>query len=96
MTDQMASIQDIQALEERIYDAVQEYLDNPDGYDKAVLRVYLDEDDMIHRAEIDDNLQGTEDDGIYAIESLICEGDDGPEVDIDRASDIANSWIFLD
>ena len=27
----MASIQDIQALEEKIYDAVQEYLDNPDG-----------------------------------------------------------------
>ena len=25
----MASIQDIHALEERIYDAVQEYLDNP-------------------------------------------------------------------
>ena len=96
MTDKMASIQDIQALEERIYDAVQEYLDNPDGYENAVLRVYLDEDDMIHRAEIDDNLQGTEDDGIYAIESLIREGDDGLEVDIDRASDIANSWIFLD
>ena len=92
----MASIQDIQALEERIYDAVQEYLDNPDGYDNAVLHVYLDEDDMVHRAEIDNNLQGTEDDGIYAIESLIREGDDGPEVDVDRASDIANSWIFLD
>ena len=92
----MASIQDIQALEEKIYDAVQEYIDNPDGYENAALRVYLDEDDMIHRAEIDDNLQGTEDDGIYAIESLIREGDDGPEVDVDRASDIANSWIFLD
>ena len=92
----MASIQDIQALEERIYDAVQEYLDNPDGYENAVLRVYLDEDDMVHRAEIDENLEGTEDDGIYAIESLIREGDDGSEVDIDRASDIANSWVFLD
>ncbi len=92
----MASIQDIQALEEKIYDAVQEYIDNPDGYDKAVLHVYLDEDDMIHRAEIDEDLQGTEDGGIYAIESLIREGDNGPEVDVDRASDIANSWIFLD
>jgi hypothetical protein len=28
----MASIQDINALEERIYDAVQEYLDNPEYY----------------------------------------------------------------
>ena len=92
----MASIQDIQALEERIYDAVQEYLDNPDGYKNAVLRVYLDEDDMIHRAEIEDNLQGTEDNGIYPIETLIRKGDDGIEPDNDRASDIANSWIFLD
>jgi len=92
----MANLQDIQALEERIYDAVQEYLDNPNGYENAVLHVYLDKDDMIYRAEVDDNLQGTEDDGIYAIKSLIREGDDGPEVDIDRASDIANSWIFLD
>ena len=31
----MASIQDIQALEEKIYDAVQEYLDNPEGYEHA-------------------------------------------------------------
>ncbi len=92
----MTSIQDVQALEERINDAVQEYLDNPDGYENAVLRVYFDEDDLIHRAEIEEDLRGTEDDGIYAIESLIREGDDGPEVDIDRASDIANSWIFLD
>ena len=29
----MATIQDIHALEERIYDAVQEYLDNPEGYE---------------------------------------------------------------
>ena len=43
----MASIQDIQALEERIYDAVQEYLDNPDGYENAVLHVYLDDDRFI-------------------------------------------------
>ena len=31
----MASIQDIQALEMQIYDAVQEYLDNPEGYEHA-------------------------------------------------------------
>lgn len=92
----MASIQDIQALEEQIYDAVQEYLDNPEGYENATLRVYLDRDEMVYRAEMDDNLEGTEDDGIYTIETLIREGDDGLEPDNDRASDIANSWIFLD
>ena len=92
----MASIQDIQALEEQIYDAVQEYIDNPDGYEHATLHVYLDRNEMEYRAEMDDNLQGTEDDGIYSIETLIREGDDCPEPDNDRASDIANSWIFLD
>lgn len=92
----MASIQDIQALEVQIYDAVQEYLDNPAGYEHATLHVYLDRDEMQYRAEVEDNLPGNEDDGIYAIETLIREGDDGLEPDNDRASDIANSWIFLD
>ncbi len=91
----MASYQDIQALEQKIYDAVEEYLNYPDGYDKPILHVYLD-DDMTYQAEIDE-LEGTKDDGIYAIDSLIRKGDDGqPEPDNDRASDIANSWIFLD
>lgn len=90
----MANIQDIHELEERIYDAVQEYLDNPDGYNHPVLHVYLDNDQYL--AEVEDNLTGYEDDGIYAIESLIREGDDGLEPDNDRISDIANSWIFLD
>ena len=88
----MATIQEIQALEVRIYDAVQEYIDYPDGYENAVLHVYLDQDDMTYKAEIREDLQGTEDEGIYPIETLI----DGQEVNIDKASDIANSWIFLD
>ena len=90
----MASIQDIQALEQKIYDAVEEYLQYPDGCDKPILHVYLDED-MTYQAEIDE-LEGTEDDGIYSLDSLIRMGDDGEEPDNDRASDIANSWIFLD
>lgn len=92
----MASNQDIQALEYEIYDAVQDYLDYPDGYENPVIHVYLDRDRMEYVAELDDNLQGTEDDGIYSIPGLIRDGDDGKEPDIDRASDIANSWIFID
>lgn len=88
----MADWQDIRALEERIYDAIQEYLDYPDGYEHPVLHVYLDKDEMVYRAEIDDNLQGTEDDGVYELEGLIRDG----QPDNDRVSDIANSWIFLD
>ncbi len=92
----MASIQDIRALEERIYEAVEEYLDNPDGYDKPVLHVFLDNDRMEYRAEMVDGLTGGDDDGVYAAEGLVRDGDEGPEPDIDRISDIANSWIFLD
>ena len=40
----MATIQDIRALEDKIYEAVEEYLDNPDAYDRPVLHVYLDND----------------------------------------------------
>ena len=91
----MTTIQDIHALEDRIYGAVQEYLDNPDGYNKPVLHVYLD-DDMEYQAVMEDNLEGTEDDGCYPAVDLVRDGDDGDEPDIDRISDIANSWLFLD
>ena len=92
----MASWQDIQALEEKIYDAVQEYLDNADAYQNAVLHVYLDEDDMLHKAEIEENLTPSEDDGVYTIKDVLRQGDEGWEPDVDRISDIANSWVFLD
>lgn len=92
----MATIQDIRALELNICEAVDEYLDTPDAYSNPKLHVYLDKDRMVYRAEIAEGLTGSEDDGVYAVESVVREGEDGPEVDNDRASDIANSWIFLD
>ncbi len=92
----MTSIQDIHALETQIYDAVDEYLTNREGYDHPVLHVYFDNEQMKHVAEMEDNLLGSEDDGIYPIRSLIRKGPDGFEPDNDRISDIANSWIFLD
>ena len=92
----MATIQDIQALENRIYDAVQEYIDHPERYKHATLHVYLNKDEMTYYAEVEDSLTGTEDDGIYAIDSLLRDGDDGVEPDVDRINDIANSWVFLE
>lgn len=92
----MATIQDIRALELRICEAVEEYLGARDAYDRPVLHVYLDKDRMVYCVEMDDNLEGGEDDGFYAVEGLVRDGDEGPELDIDNISDIANSWIFLD
>lgn len=91
----MANWQDIKVLEECIYDAVQEYLDNSEAYNNAVLHVFLDYDEMTHKAEIEENIEINEDNGIYSIDSLIRICNDGREPDIDRISDIANSWIFL-
>lgn len=92
----MATIQDIRALELRIYEAVEEYLDSPDAYDNPVLHVYLDSDERVHRAEIAENLPVNDDDGVYTIESVVRDGDEGREPDVDSISDIANSWVFLD
>ena len=93
----MASWQDIRALEERIYEQVEDFLNNKEAYTKPVLQVYLDETDMTHKAIADNNLQGSIDDGIYPMQKLIRIGDNGElEPDIDTISDIANSWIFLD
>ena len=36
----MASWQDIRELEERIYEEVEEYMNNPEAYNDAVLHVY--------------------------------------------------------
>lgn len=93
----MASWQDIRALEELIYEQVEEYLRNQDAYTTPVLQIYLDQDEMIYKAAAEDGLQGTADDGIYPMSDLVRKDDNGnPEPDIDRISDIANSWIFLD
>lgn len=92
----MANWQDVRALEERIYDAVDEYLANSEAYQNAGLHVWLDNDRMEYCAEVDDDLVGSEDDGVYAIAGVLRKGDEGLEPDIDRISDIANSWIFLD
>ena len=93
----MANWQDIRTLEERIYEQVEEFLNNQEAYAMPVLNVYLDHDDMTYKAAAEDGLQCTEDEGIYPMSEIIRMGDNGkPEPDIDKISDIANSWIFLD
>ena len=93
----MANWQDIRAFEERIYDAVQDYLENPEAYTNTLLRVYLDRDEMEYRVDVIDDLnKGTEEDVFYTWDSLVREGESGLEPDIDSISDVANKFIFLD
>lgn len=93
----MSRIQDIRAFANRIDEAVNEYLAYPESYENPVLHIYLDRDEMEYKAEIAENLQGTEDDGVYPIASVICKDEDGQdESDCDRIDEIANSFVFLD
>ncbi len=93
----MAKWQDIRALEEHIYEQVEEFLNNQEAYATPKLQVYLDQDNMTYKAAAEDGLQGSKDEGIYPMSELVRIGDDGkPEPDIDKISDVANSWIFLD
>lgn len=92
----MTTIQEIRALELKIYEAAEEYLNAPDDYNNPVLHVWLDPDEPAPQAEVASNLTGDENEGIYPIASILREGDDGQEPDIDRISEIANSWLFLD
>ena len=93
----MATIQDIQAFENQIYDAVQEYLDNKAAYftpmlvvkrEGGELNVCVEDTDCI--VEGDNNIE------MYFMDSLVREGDDGEEPDVDKINEIANSWLFLD
>lgn len=93
----MSRIQEIRAFANRIDEAVNEYLAYTESYENPVLHVYLDKDTRVYKAEIAENLQGPEDDGIYPIASVIRKDEDGQdESDYDRIDEIANSWVFLD
>ena len=93
----MATIQDIQALESKIYDVVEEYLDNREAYFTPMLVVKREPDGLeVFIEDTDCIVEGDCDMEMYFMDSLVREGCDGNEPDIDRISDIANSWIFLD
>lgn len=88
----MAHIQDIHALEQKIADAVQEYMDNKDAYFNTRVHIYLN-DDMEYDAELLEDVNADEDRGIYPIDYFIT--NNATEIDYDNISKVANEWIFL-
>lgn len=92
----MATIQDIHALETRIYDIVDDYIKQC-YLEDDVLVVSSDrceiklEADSMEKVEVP---QGAE---VYPLKELVRPDENGnPEPDNDKISDIANSWLFLD
>ena len=92
----MASIQDIRALETRITDIVDDYIQQ-----------HYNEDDVLAigrwcgkitlKADNRENIKVGKTTELFPLKDLVRTGDDGnPEADCDKISEIANSWIFLD
>ena len=92
----MSSIQEIRALEERIYDIVQDYVDgnyNPDD----VLAIARRCGKITLTADAKDNIKPGKTTEFYALQDLTRKGDDGkPEPDTDKITEIAGKWLFLD
>ena len=92
----MSTIQDIRALEERIYDIVQDYVDgnyNPDD----VLAIGIRCGKITLKADAKENIKAGKTTELYPLKELVRTDDNGkPEPDVDAISDVANKWVFLD
>ncbi len=92
----MSTIQDIRALEEQIYDIVQEYVDNLYNVDD-VLAIGKRCGRITLKADARETIKVGKTTELYPLKDLVRTGDDGmPEPDNDKISDIANSWLFID
>ena len=92
----MSSIQDIHALEKRIFDIIQDYVDGRYNEDD-VLAIGRRCGKITLKADAKENIKVGKTTELYPLKDLVRLGDDGkPEPDNDKASEIANKWLFLD
>ena len=91
----MSTIQEIHALEERIYDIVQEYVDDLYNEDD-VLAIGRRCGRITLKTDAREAIKVGKTTELYPLKDLVRTGDDGkPEPDNDKVSDIANSWLFI-
>lgn len=91
----MSSIQDIHAVEERIYDYVVEFLGGNYAPDD-VLAISTRCGKVSLKADARDNIKIGKTTEVYPFSTLVCFGDkNAQEPDNDKISDIANSWLYL-
>ena len=92
----MASIQDIRALEVRITDIVDDYIQQMYNEDD-VLAIGRRCGKITVKADAKENIKVGKTTELYPLKDFVRTGDDGePGSDCDKISDIANSWLFLD
>ena len=92
----MGSIQEIHALEQRVYDIVQDYIDGNYNADD-VLAIGKRCGKITMKADAKEAIKVGKSTELYPLKDLLRTGDDGkPEPDNDKISDIANSWVFIE
>ena len=92
----MSSIQEIHALEQRIYDIVQDFVDG--NYNNGdVLAIGRRCGKLTLKADAKDAIKVGKTTELYPLNELVRTGDDNElEPDNDKISDIANSWLFIE
>lgn len=91
----MSTIQDIRALELRMTDIVDDYIQQMYNEDD-VLAISQRCGKIKIEADAKEKIKIGKTTELYPLKDLVRKGDDGkPESDFDKISDIANSWVFL-
>lgn len=92
----MSTIQDIYALGQKIYEIVQNYIDENYNIDD-VLAISLRCGKLSLKADAKENIKIGKTTELYPLKDLVRKDDEGEdEPDVDKINDIANSWCFLD
>ena len=91
----MSSIQDIRALEERIYDYVEDYIGG-DYNEDDVLAISTRCGKVSLKADAKDKIKIGKTTEVYPFSTLVRPDDNNAqEPDVDKISEIANSWLFI-
>ena len=92
----MATIQDIHALEQRITDIVEDYIQNLYNEDD-VLAISRRCGIITLKADAKEKIKVDKTTELHPLKDLVRVGEDGkPEADYDKISKNANSWMYLE
>jgi hypothetical protein len=92
----MGSIQEKHALEQRVYDIVQDYVEGSYNTDD-VLAIGRRCGKITIKADAKEAIKASKTTELYPLKDLLRTDDDGNlEPDNDKISDIANNWLFLE
>ena len=93
----MSTIQDIHALEEKIYSVVEEYLSEQDCYNNPVFAIWRRCGKISISINDLEKLKLTKTAETYPISDLIRTSETNEqEPDCDKINDIANNWLFVE